>query len=67
MNYKEPTSLFEHFVVVGLHPDANLEVVEHAFARRKKWERETENDENLDYRIPQQQRPPEPTLEPQVC
>ncbi|XP_058749305.1 uncharacterized protein LOC131622297 isoform X2 [Vicia villosa] len=66
MNYKEPTSLFEHFVVVGLHPDANLEVVEHAFARRKKWERETENDESLDYRIPQQQRPPEPTLEPQI-
>ncbi|CAJ2632840.1 unnamed protein product [Trifolium pratense] len=66
LNYKEPTSLFEHFVIVGLHPDANLEVVEHAFARRKKWEREKETYEHLDYRMAQQQRPPEPTLEPQI-
>ncbi|GAU19328.1 hypothetical protein TSUD_336140, partial [Trifolium subterraneum] len=66
LNYKEPTSLFEHFVIVGLHPDANLEVVEHAFARRKKWEREQETSERLDYRMTQQQRPSDSTLEPQI-
>ncbi|KAK2363939.1 DENN (AEX-3) domain-containing protein [Trifolium repens] len=66
LNYKEPTSLFEHFVIVGLHPDANLEVVEHAFAKRKKWEREKKTSECLDYRMVQQPKPPEPTLEPQI-
>ncbi|XP_024626920.1 uncharacterized protein [Medicago truncatula] len=65
-NYKEPTSLFEHFVIVGLHPDANLESVEQAFARRKKWEREKEMSELLNYKMMQQQRPPEPILEPQI-
>ncbi|KAG5072501.1 hypothetical protein JHK86_007712 [Glycine max] len=64
VNYKEPESLFEHFVIVGLHPDANLEAVEHAFARRKKWEKE--KPASLDYKMLQQQRPPEPTLEPQL-
>jgi hypothetical protein len=54
-------------VIVGLHPDANLEVVEHAFAKRKKWEREKKTSECLDYRMVQQPKPPEPTLEPQVC
>lgn len=54
-------------MIVGLHPDANLEVVEHAFAKRKKWEKDKENSELLDYRMNQQQRPQEPTLEPQVC
>ncbi|KAI9085797.1 hypothetical protein K1719_032211 [Acacia pycnantha] len=39
-NYKEPASLFEHFVIVGLHPDSNLEALEFAFANRKKWEKE---------------------------
>ncbi|XP_027353327.1 uncharacterized protein LOC113863806 [Abrus precatorius] len=63
VNYKEPTSLFEHFVIVGLHPDANLEGVEHSFARRKKWEKEKEF---IDYKKQQQQRPPEPILEPQI-
>ncbi|XP_057438466.1 uncharacterized protein LOC130730467 isoform X2 [Lotus japonicus] len=64
VNYKEPTSLFEHFVIVGLHPDANLEVVEDAFARRKKWEKE--RCEFPDLKMLQQQKPAEPTLEPQI-
>ena len=59
--------LFEHFVIVGLHPDANLEVVEHAFARRKKWEIENEKSEFVDYKMLQQQRLRDPILEPQVC
>ncbi|RDX91279.1 DENN domain-containing protein 5B, partial [Mucuna pruriens] len=66
VNYKEPTSLFEHFVIVGLHPDANLEAVEHAFAKRKKFEKEKEKSEFRDYKMLQQQRPTAPTLEPQL-
>ncbi|XP_020213836.1 uncharacterized protein LOC109798048 [Cajanus cajan] len=66
VNYKEPTSLFEHFVIVGLHPDANLEAVEHSFAGRKKWEKEKEKLEFLDYKVLEQQRSPEPILEPQL-
>ncbi|KAK7245288.1 hypothetical protein RIF29_40127 [Crotalaria pallida] len=65
-NYKDPTSLFEHFVIVGLHPDANLEVVEDAFARKKQWEKVKEKSEYVDYRSLQRQRPLEPTLEPQI-
>ncbi|CAJ1898546.1 unnamed protein product [Sphenostylis stenocarpa] len=63
---KEPPSLFEHFVIVGLHPDANLEAVEHSFARRKKWEKNKGRPEFIDYRKPQEQRAQEPTLEPQL-
>ncbi|KAE9585516.1 hypothetical protein Lalb_Chr25g0289771 [Lupinus albus] len=65
VDYKKPTSLFEHFVIVGLHPDVNLEAVE--FARSKKWEKEKENSEHVDYRMLQRQRLLETTSEPQVC
>ncbi|KAF5741809.1 hypothetical protein HS088_TW10G00815 [Tripterygium wilfordii] len=64
VQYKDPTSLFEHFIIVGLHPDANLEVVENAFAKRKKWELDMKKSgliEMLDYRGPSF-----PTLEPQT-
>lgn len=64
--YKEPTSLFEHFIVVGLHPDANLEVVEDAFAKRKKWELQMANSEILEFKMLQHRAPSIPTLEPQV-
>lgn len=66
MNYKEPTSLFEHFIIAGLHPDTNLEVVEDAFARRKKWEIEMANSEMLDVKLLQHRGPSIPTLEPQI-
>lgn len=64
--YKEPTSLFEHFIIVGLHPEANLVCVEDAFARRKKWESEMAKSEMLDLRVLQYPGPSLPTLEPQV-
>ncbi|XP_051120453.1 uncharacterized protein LOC127244136 isoform X2 [Andrographis paniculata] len=63
--YKEPIKLFEHFVVVGLHPDAKLEAVEDAFIRRKKWEHEMRSAEVSDYNI-RRRRPTFPTLEPEV-
>ncbi|XP_050251956.1 uncharacterized protein LOC126698629 isoform X1 [Quercus robur] len=64
--YKEPTSLFEHFIVVGLHPDANLEIVEDAFAKRKKWQLQMANSEILEYKKLQHRAPSIPTLEPQI-
>ncbi|XP_059626112.1 uncharacterized protein LOC132269098 isoform X2 [Cornus florida] len=64
--YEEPTSLFEHFVIAGLHPDANLEVVEEAFAKRKKWEIAMEKSEMIDFRMLQYGGPSIPTLEPQI-
>ncbi|XP_075507146.1 uncharacterized protein LOC142543650 isoform X1 [Primulina tabacum] len=62
--YKEPTSLFEHFIVAGLHPDANLGVVEDAFIRKKKWEKARA--EMLSLKTPPYQQPTLPKLEPQV-
>ncbi|KAL3828102.1 hypothetical protein ACJIZ3_016904 [Penstemon smallii] len=64
--YREPTALFEHFIIVGLRPDVNLEIVEDAFIRRKKWEQEMARNEMYDSNTRQYRRPTLPTLEPQV-
>lgn len=64
--YKEPTSLFEHFIIAGLPPDANLEIVEDAFAKRKKWELEMAKSEIYDLKVLQHRGPSVPSLEPQV-
>lgn len=64
--YKEPSSLFEHFFIVGLHSYANVEAIEDAFAKRKKWESAVANSEILDLRK-LQYHGCMPTLEPQVC
>ncbi|KAL0370419.1 UNVERIFIED_CONTAM: hypothetical protein Sangu_0360000 [Sesamum angustifolium] len=64
--YKEPTSLFEHFFVVGIHPDAKLEAVEDAFIRKKKWEQEMERTETVDFDMRKRRQPSFPTLDPQV-
>ncbi|EFH60452.1 predicted protein [Arabidopsis lyrata subsp. lyrata] len=63
---KEPTSLFEHFIIVGLHPETNLRPVEEAFRRRKKWEMEMSRYEVADYRILRHRGPQFPILEPQI-
>ncbi|KAJ9169683.1 hypothetical protein P3X46_017845 [Hevea brasiliensis] len=64
--FKEPTSLFEHFVIVGLHPNANLEAVEDVFARRKKWEFEAAKSDIIAYRRLQYRGPTFPSMEPQI-
>ncbi|XP_043706121.1 uncharacterized protein LOC122655827 isoform X2 [Telopea speciosissima] len=64
--YKEPTSLFEHFLVVGLHSDANLEAVEDAFAKRKIWESEMGKSEIMDLKMIQCRAPSIPTFDPQI-
>ncbi|XP_022991951.1 uncharacterized protein LOC111488447 isoform X1 [Cucurbita maxima] len=64
--YKEPTSLFEHFIIVGLHPDTNLETVEDAFAERKKWELQKKNTEMIENKMLEHRGPSVPLLEPQI-
>ncbi|CAG7900404.1 unnamed protein product [Brassica rapa] len=64
--YKEPTSLFEHFIIVGLHPETDLKPVEEAFRRRKKWETEMSRYEVADYRILRHRGPQFPVLQPQI-
>ncbi|GAB2298555.1 hypothetical protein Dimus_032622 [Dionaea muscipula] len=64
--YNEPTSVFEHFVVMGLHPDANLEAVEDAFARKKKWELEVARSDRRDPKSLQYRGPSPPSLEPKL-
>ncbi|XP_048337469.2 uncharacterized protein LOC107405233 isoform X1 [Ziziphus jujuba] len=66
MKYQDPTSLFEHFIVAGLHPDTNLEIVEETYAKRKKWELEMTKSELVDFKMLQQRGPPLPKLEPQI-
>ncbi|KAL3647681.1 hypothetical protein CASFOL_008649 [Castilleja foliolosa] len=55
--FKEPASLFEHFVVVGLRPDVNLDVFEDAVLKRKMLE----SNERIDFEEPLSQ-----SMEPQV-
>ncbi|KAK1266043.1 hypothetical protein QJS04_geneDACA000141 [Acorus gramineus] len=64
--HKEPTSLFEHFIIVGLHSSTNVEAIEDAYVQRKRWESEMAKSDILDLRKFQYQAPPLPTLEPQV-
>ncbi|XVF21489.1 hypothetical protein REPUB_Repub12eG0094600 [Reevesia pubescens] len=66
IKYEEPKSIFEHFIIVGIHPDANLGDVKEAFAKRKMWEMEMKRSGIIDLKIIQHQGPPLPTFEPQV-
>ncbi|XP_039013721.1 uncharacterized protein LOC120143481 isoform X1 [Hibiscus syriacus] len=66
IKYKQPESIFEHFIIVGIHPDANLGVMEEEFARRKKWEMEMKRSGIIDLKLIQHRGPPLPTFEPQM-
>ena len=63
--FKEPTSLFEHFFVVGLHSYANVAVIEDAFAKKKAWESNIACSNAVDHRK-NQYHGPIPAMEPQV-
>lgn len=63
---QEPTALFEHFIVTGLLPDANLGAVEDAFARKKKWESEMARSDATGGRPLKYRGPSPPSLEPQL-
>lgn len=64
MKYHDATTLFEQFLIAGIHPNANLEPVEKAFAKRKKWEAKADK---ADIRMMHFRSPPAVMLEPQVC
>ncbi|GMH02544.1 hypothetical protein Nepgr_004383 [Nepenthes gracilis] len=64
--YNDPTSLFEHFVVTGLHPDANIEAVKDDFSRKKKWEIEMARSDRRECKSPQYHMPSSPSLEPKI-
>ncbi|KAE8681744.1 alcohol dehydrogenase class-3 [Hibiscus syriacus] len=66
IKYRQPESIFEHFIIVGIHPDANLGVMEEDFARRKKWEMEMKRSGIIDLKLIQHRGPPLPTFEPQM-
>ncbi|WVZ55456.1 hypothetical protein U9M48_006116 [Paspalum notatum var. saurae] len=63
--YREPTSLFEHFFVVGLHSYANVGVIEDAFAKKKAWESNVARSEIVDLRKIHYHGPI-PSMEPQI-
>lgn len=64
--YQNPTALFEHFLIAGIHPNANLEPVEEAFATRKKMEVKTDRTDLMDLKIMQFRSPPTVMMEPQI-
>ncbi|KAH8959278.1 hypothetical protein BDL97_06G070700 [Sphagnum fallax] len=63
---KEPVSIFEHFVVVGLHPNSNVAATEAAFAKKKTWQRSVEKAEHLSGEVLKFKGPPVPALEAQL-
>ncbi|KAJ0626964.1 putative cDENN domain, uDENN domain, tripartite DENN domain, DENN domain lobe protein [Helianthus annuus] len=65
-NYQDPTALFEHFFIAGIHPNANLEAVEDAFIARKKWEAKSDRTELMDLKNMHFQSPPSVMMEPQI-
>ncbi|EER95503.2 hypothetical protein BDA96_01G539500 [Sorghum bicolor] len=65
LQYREPTSLFEHFFVVGLHSYANVGVIEDAFAKKKAWESKVARSEIVDRRKIRYHGPI-PSMEPQI-
>lgn len=45
--WSEPSCLFEHMVLVGLHPETNTQALEAALLKRRTWERELDGPELL--------------------
>lgn len=64
--YEQPNSIFEHFIIAGVHPETDLGTVEEAFAKRKKWETDMKRSGMIDVKMMQNHGPPLPIFEPQV-
>ncbi|KAG9447671.1 hypothetical protein H6P81_013799 [Aristolochia fimbriata] len=65
MQHKEPSTMFEQFLIVGLPADANVETIEHVCGRRKTWHKHSKS-ELIDFRNLKYRGPPLPTLEPEI-
>jgi hypothetical protein len=65
--WTEPSSLFEHMVVVGIHPEAETQALETALLKRRTFERELDAPERLRDVMRQQFRGTTPALpDPEV-
>ncbi|GMI69265.1 hypothetical protein like AT2G20320 [Hibiscus trionum] len=66
LKYEQPTSVFEQFIIAGIHPDIDLAFVEETFAKRKKWETDMRRSGMIDLKMLQNHGPPLPIFEPQI-
>ncbi|KAE8703993.1 Detected protein of confused Function [Hibiscus syriacus] len=66
LKYELPTSIFEHFIIAGIHPDTDLGSVEETFVKRKKWEADMKRSGMIDLKMLQTHGPPVPIFEPQI-
>ncbi|GMI98679.1 hypothetical protein like AT2G20320 [Hibiscus trionum] len=66
LRYEQPTSIFEHFIIAGIHPDTDLGSVVETFAKRKKWETDMKRSGMMDPKMLQNHGPPVPVFEPQI-
>ncbi|GJT84426.1 microrchidia 7-like protein [Tanacetum coccineum] len=62
--YEDPTSLFAHLLIAGIHPNANLGLVKNAFATRKKWEDKSDKTDVMDMKVMQFRSAPSVMVEP---
>ncbi|KAK8717923.1 hypothetical protein V6N13_045173 [Hibiscus sabdariffa] len=66
LRYEQPTSIFEQFIIAGIHPDIDIRSVEETFAKRKKWETDMRRSGIIDLKMLQNHGPPVPIFEPQI-
>ncbi|GJY48086.1 zinc finger, CCHC-type containing protein [Tanacetum coccineum] len=62
--YQDPTSLFAHLLIAGIHPNANLRPVKDAFDTRKKWEAKSDKTDVMDMKVMQFRSAPSVMVEP---
>ncbi|XP_039030840.1 uncharacterized protein LOC120165366 [Hibiscus syriacus] len=66
LKYEQPTSVFEHFIIAGIHPDTDLGSVQETTAKRKKWETDMKRSGMIDLKMIQNHGPPAPIFEPKI-
>ncbi|XP_039021189.1 uncharacterized protein LOC120153272 isoform X2 [Hibiscus syriacus] len=66
LKYEQPTSVFEHFIIAGIHPDTELGSVAETTAKRKKWETDMKRSGMIDLKMIQNHGPPAPIFEPKI-
>nr|GEY02761.1 long chain base biosynthesis protein 1-like isoform X2 [Tanacetum cinerariifolium] len=64
--YHDPTSLFKHFLIACMHPNANLRPVEDAFATRKKWQAKYDKTDLINLKVMQFRSPASVMVKPKA-